>query len=131
MIVLVLGNTTQNHDRTGNLLFAVTPVTSATDSLKKHTHQATRNNIDKTWSSQEWKSDELMDDRTVRPVVCPQRGAPQHFMEDDEAESDLSLGSRSFLHRVNDQVRKRQKRSSMNVPENDEKHSVIWRILCL
>ena len=45
-------------------------------------------------------------DRTVRPVVCPQRGAPQFVIEDDEAESDLSLGSRSFLHRVNDQVRK-------------------------
>ena len=29
-------------------------------------------NIDKTWSSQEWKSDELMDDRTVRPIVCSQ-----------------------------------------------------------
>ena len=25
-----------------------------------------------------------------------------------------------------DQVRKRQKRSSMNVTENDEKHAVIW-----
>ena len=32
-------------------------------------------------------------DRTGRPVVCPQRGAHQHFViEDDEAESDLSLG---------------------------------------
>ena len=30
---------------------------------------------DKGWSSQEWKSDELMDDRTVKPVVCPQREA--------------------------------------------------------
>ena len=30
---------------------------------------------DKAWSSQEWKSDEFMDDRTVKPVVCPQRGA--------------------------------------------------------
>ena len=46
-------------------------------------------------------------DRTERPVVCPQRGAPQFVIKDDEAESDLSLGSRSFLHRVNDQVRKR------------------------
>ena len=30
------------------------------------------------------------------------------------------------MENVNDQVRKRQKRSSMNVTENDEKHSVIW-----
>ena len=28
--------------------------------------------VDKTWSSQEWKSDELMEDRTVRPVVNAQ-----------------------------------------------------------
>ena len=85
--------------------------------------------IDRTWSSQEWKSDELMDDRTVRPVVCPQGAAPQHFViEDDEAESDLSLGSRSFLHRVNDQVRKRQKQSSMDATEDSEEHSVRWRM---
>ena len=68
-------------------------------------------------------------DGTRRPVVCPQRGAPQHFViEDDEAESDLSLGSRSFLHRVNDQVRKRQKQSSMDATEDSEEHSVIWRM---
>ena len=62
-------------------------------------------------------------DRTGKPVVCPQRGAmPQQFViGDDETELDLSLGSRSFLDRVNDQVRKRQKQSSMNVTENDEK----------
>ena len=54
--------------------------------------------------------DEENHDRTGRPVVCPQRGAPQHFViEDDEAESELSLGSRSFLHRVNGQVRKKTK----------------------
>ena len=28
-------------------------------------------NVDKNWSSQEWKADELMDDRTGTPVVCP------------------------------------------------------------
>ena len=28
---------------------------------------------DKAWSSQEWKADELMNDRTVKPVVCPQK----------------------------------------------------------
>ena len=66
-------------------------------------------------------------DRTGRLVVCSQRGAPQHFViEDDEAESELSSGSRSFLHRVNDQVRKRQKQSSMYATEDSEEHSVIW-----
>ena len=61
----------------------------------------------------------------MRPVVCSQE-ADQFVIENDEtisyteAESELSLGSRSFLHRVNDQVRKRQKRSSMNVTEDGE-----------
>ena len=67
-----------------------------------------------------------MDDRTVKPFVSPQRGTQKSVIGDDETELDLSLGSRSFLDRVNDQVRKRQKRSSMNVAENDEKHSMIW-----
>ena len=67
-------------------------------------------------------------DRKVTPVVCPQRGArlQQFIIGDDVAELELSLGSRSFLDRVNDQVRKRQKRSSMNVTENDKNHCVIW-----
>ena len=74
-----------------------------------------------------WEEEESHDG-TGQPVVCPQRGAvPQQFIiGDDEAELELSLGSRSFLDRVNDQVRKRQKRSSMNVTENGEKHSIIW-----
>ena len=29
---------------------------------------------DKAWSSQEWKADELMDDRTGTPVVCSRQG---------------------------------------------------------
>ena len=29
--------------------------------------------VDEIWSSQEWKSDELMDDRSGKPVVCSQR----------------------------------------------------------
>ena len=53
LIVLVLGNTTQNHDRTGQ------PVVYA------HSSSYSDWNIDKTWYSQEWKSDEVMDDRTV------------------------------------------------------------------
>ena len=68
--------------------------------------------------------------RTEQPVVHPQRGTRLHqfIIGDDETELNLSLGSKSFLDMVNDQVRQRQKRSSMNVPENDEKHSMIWRV---
>ena len=71
-------------------------------------------------------------DRTGRPVVCPQGGAHQFAIEDDETESELSLGSRSFLHRVNDQVQKRQKKqSSLDATEDNEKHSVIWRMFIM
>ena len=45
----------------------------------------------------------------MKPVVRPQRGAQQFVIGDDETESDLSLGSKSFLNRVNDQVRKKAK----------------------
>ena len=60
--------------------------------------------------------------------MIPQREIrPQQFITgNDETESELSVESRSFLNRVTDQVRKRQKRSSMNVTENEEKHSMLW-----
>ena len=186
----------------GNPLFAVTQITSTTitDPLKAHTQTSYSEwNVDKAWSSQEWKSDLLMGDRTgkpvvcppggthafqsrfsrehkhfileeeenhdrtVKPVVCPQGGAHafqsrfsrehKHFIleeeenhdrtvkpvvcpqggaraqqfviGDDETESELSLGSRSFKNRKNDQVRKRQERFSMDVTQDSEKHSVI------
>ena len=73
-------------------------------------------NVDKTWSSQEWKSDELMENRTGRPVGTAQHTyrfivANDKMNSYTKAESEMSLESRSFLHRVNDQVRKRQNQS--------------------
>ena len=41
-----------------------------------------------------------------------------------EAESELSLESRSFLQRVNDQVRKRQNQSSKDATKDSDKYSV-------
>ena len=66
-------------------------------------------------------------ERPVRPDVDSQEGAwPQQFViGNDEAELELSVEARSFVDRVNDQVRKRQKRIS-NVSQDGEKHSVIW-----
>ena len=66
-------------------------------------------------------------DRPGRTDIDFQEGAwPQQFViGNDEAELELSVESRSFLNRVNNQVRKRQKRIS-NVTENAEKHSMIW-----
>ena len=66
-------------------------------------------------------------DRLGQPVVIPQRGAcPQQFIiGNDETELELTVESRSFVNRVNGQVRKRQKRIS-NATEDGETHSLIW-----
>ena len=45
-------------------------------------------------------------------------------MGNDKTELELSEESRSFVNRVNDQVRKRQKKS--NVAGDGEDHSMIW-----
>ena len=90
-------------------------------------------NVDKNWSSQEWKSDELMEVRTGRPVLFAQH-TDRFIVENDnmdsdtEAESEMSLESRSSLYRVNDQVRKRQYQSSKDAMQDSDKHSVIWRM---
>ena len=60
---------------------------------KAHSASYSEWNIDQTWSSQEWKSDELMDDRTERPVVNAQH-TDRFIFENDkinyytEAESE-------------------------------------------
>ena len=74
-------------------------------------------------------TEETPRDRSGRPGINSQEEArPQQFViGNDEAELELSVGSRSFVNWVNDQVRKRQKRIS-NVTENGEKHSMIWRM---
>ena len=79
-----LSSRTEQHHRLGR------PVVDA------YSSSCSEWNIDKTWSSQEWKSDELMDDRTERPVVSSQQ-ADRFIVENDkmnsytEAESDMSL----------------------------------------
>ena len=47
------------------------------------------------------------------------------------AESDMSLKSRSFLHRVNDRVRKILDQSSKDATQDSKKHSLLWECLCL
>ena len=56
------------------------------------------------------------------------RGDP--MLRNDEAELELFVESRSFVNRVSDQVRKRQKRIS-NVAGEREEHSIIWECLWL
>ena len=68
-------------------------------------------------------------DRPGRPDIDSQEEAwPQQFViGNDEAELELSVESRSFVNRMNDHVRKRQKRIS-NVTEDGEEHSMIWKM---
>ena len=82
----------------------------------------------------------MMEARTGRlvyeqpPFVFTQH-TDRFIVDDDDmdsktvAESDMSLKSRSFLHRVNDQVRERQNQTSKDATKDSNKHSVIWRIL--
>ena len=58
-------------------------------------------------------------------ILKEEHGLNKFVIGNDEAELELSVESRSFVNRVNDQVRKRQKRIS-NVAEDGEKHSMIW-----
>ena len=69
----------------------------------------------------------------MRPVVCSQQADSFEIENDEtnfytEAESELSFGSKSFSHRVNDQVQKKQKQSSKDTMQKNDKHSVIWRM---
>ena len=50
---------------------------------------------------------------------------------DTAAESDFSLKSRSFLHRVNDRLRKMLNRSPDDSMQNIDKRFMIWECLCL
>ena len=95
-------------------------------------------NIDDKWSSEERKSGDMLEARAGRPVNEQPPGLftqrTDRFIVDDDdmdsdtvAESDMSLLSRSFLHRVNDRVRKIQDHSSKDVTQNSNKHSLIWR----
>ena len=82
-------------------------------------------NIDDKWSSQEWKSGEMLGARTVRPV-------DDKFVIDAVVDSDtvtkpnLSLKSRSFLNRVNDRLRKILDHSSEDAMQDIDKRSRIW-----
>ena len=102
------------------------------DPLNAHTHQVTQNGILIRLGL--LKSGNLMNWWTIerRDPLFAHRD--KFGFENDEtnsyfeAESELSSGSRSFLHRKNDQVQKRQKQSSKDATKDSDKHSVIWRM---
>ena len=81
-------------------------------------------NIDDKWSSQVWKSGEVSNTKTGRPV-------DDKFVIDDDMDSDtftesnLSLKSRSFLNRVNDRLRKMLDRSPEDSMQDIDKRSMV------
>ena len=79
-------------------------------------------------NAQSVRNEEALRDRSGRPddIKSQEEARPQNFaIGNDETELELAVESRPFVNRVNDQVRKRQKRIS-NVTGNGEKHSLIW-----
>ena len=50
---------------------------------------------------------------------------------DTDAETDMSLKSRSFLHKVNDRVRKMPDQSSKDATQDSNKHLQYGECLCL
>ena len=102
-----LSSRTEQHHRTGRLV------------KDAYSSSYSEWNVDKTWSSHEWKSGEMLGARTPRPV-------DDKFVIDDDmgsdtaTESNFSLRSRSFLHRVNDRLRKRQNQSSKDATKDSE-----------
>ena len=79
-------------------------------------------------TAQSVRNGETLRDRSGRPdnIISQEVARPQNsIMGNDETELELSVESGSFVNRVNDQVRKRQKRIS-NVAGDEEEHSIIW-----
>ena len=97
-------------------------------------HQTTQNGkFNDKWSSQELKSDEMLEARTERPVGGQQfTQDTDKFVIDDDMDSDtvtesnLSLKSRSFLNRVTDRLRKKLGHLPEDAMQDIEKRSMIW-----
>ena len=150
LIVFVLGNTTQNHDRTGQP--AVKGDKDHRSNKRSQGMMNVLNNIDCVPSNVQFSNQEALlcvfeDNEAVIKMIVKGRSPmmrhvsrthrvaldwlfdrinldskiqikfnsqeevrlQQFVIGNDEAELELSVESRSFLNRVNDQVRKRQK----------------------
>ena len=114
---------TSTYDRSGSpdktswrMVREVRPGSSHEETLLDGTAQSVVNEV-------------MLRDRSGRPDTNFQEVArPQNFVIGiDEAVLELSEESRSFVNRVNDQLRKRQNIIS-NVTGEGEEHSVIWRM---
>ena len=124
---LLLSSRTEQHQRTWRLV---------EDAYSSSYSEWT---VELYWSSQEWKSDELMEVWTGRLVYEQPPGefteyTDKFIVDDDDmnpdtvAESDMSSISRSFFHRVNDRSRKIQDQFSKDPAQDSNKHFSMWRM---
>ena len=115
---LPLSSWNEQHQRTGR------PV------LDAYSSSYSEWNADKNLSSQEWKSDELMEVRTGRLVYEEPPGlftehTNKFIVDNDDMDSD---NRRRISVRVNDRVRKIQDQSSKDATQDSNKHSLLWRM---
>ena len=81
--------------------------------------------IDDKWPSQVWKSGEMSNTSTGRPVY--DNLSSMIDMDSETAtESNFSLRSRSLLNRVNDRLRKMLGRSPEDAMQDIDKRFMIW-----
>ena len=83
--------------------------------------------VDEKWSSHEWKSGEMSNTSTERPV-SNKLVIDIDMGSDTAAESDFCLKSRSFLNRVSDRLRKMVTLSAEDSMQDIDKRSMIWRM---
>ena len=105
--------------------FNVQQTSTGTPVLGASSSNYSENTIDNKWSSEVWKSGEMSNKSTERPVN-------DKFVIDDDMDSDtatesnFSLTSRSFLNRVVDRLRKMLDRSPEDAMQDIDKRSMIW-----
>ena len=123
----------EKPDMKVNFLWAreLSGITEQSDLLKTLTHQATQNGM--LIKLGLLKSVNLMNWWTIEQGDLLY--SHSRFIVDDDVmdsytvtESDLSLKSRSFLHRMNDRVRKMLDHSSKDATKDSDKHSVRCRM---
>ena len=121
---LLLSSQTEQHQRTWRLV------------EDAYSSSYTEWNVDKNWSSQKWKSDELMKVRTGRPVLFAQH-TDRFIVEDDDmdsitvAESDMSIKIQIILAQCEWSSWKMLDQSSKDATQDINKHSLIWWMFCL
>ena len=99
----------------------VTPVMGASSSHTTQNGKLTKSGLLKSGSLMKcWKQERGDPWVGNQPVRSPSTQTGLSLM------TDLSLESRSFLHRVNDRVRKMLDQSSKDAMQDSNKHSLIW-----